>query len=461
MIVLFSSLATARGNVRLPAIFSDHMVLQQNQEAPVWGWAGRGERVRVSFAGREASAVADDNGCWMTKLSVPPADGKPGALVVQGGNRIVLNDVVAGEVWLCSGQSNMRFELSGALGAKEAIAGANHPMIRLFRARMWAAAEPQKDLEGKWTVCAPDTASQFSAVGFFFGRRLHQDLNVPVGMIDSTSGGTTAEAWTRRCTLEADPTRRNQVGPASKFFEAVARYDRELTEWQKTLAEKRTPLPPAPQSPFRGAGYPASSFYNAMIAPLVPFAISGVAWYQGEARTGQYERYGHSLSSFIHDWRSAWGKDFVFLVVQLPNIKPTWDFQIVREQQLKVSQAVPRVGLVVTIDVGDANDLHPRNKKPVGERLALAAESIAYGRDVVFSGPIFDRMQVEGGKIRSRFKGSSGRLLAQGGGDLKGFAVAGADRKFVSAKAWIEGDTVIVASPAVGSSVYKCEPLVL
>ncbi len=444
--MLVGAIPSAQGEVRLPQIFSHNMVLQQDRDVPVWGWADPGEKVSVSFAGREASTTTSPTGRWMLKLRVPPANGKPGTLVVQGRSRVVLNNVVAGEVWLCSGQSNMQFELRGASNAKEAIAGANFPMIRLFGVRMWAAAQPQQDLHGAWTVCSPDTTGGISAVGFFLGRRLHQDLKVPVGLIDSTSGGTAAEAWISQSTLEADPVLKSLVRPNPEFFKLLEQYDRDWAEWQKAQAEKRPTM--CPKSPFRGWGYPTSSFYNAMIAPLVPFPIKGVAWYQGEARTGRSQQYGHEFSALIRDWRSAWGEQSTFLVVQLPAIQPKWDWQITREQQDKVARTVPRVGLVVTIDVGDPGDLHSRNKEPIGDRLARAAEAIAYGRDVAYSGPVYDTMTMESGRIRLRFT-SSGHLAAQGGGELKGFTIAGAEQKFRPAQAVIEHDTVVVSSPGM------------
>ena len=439
----------ACGEVKLPAIFGHNMVLQQNRDVPVWGWAAPGEKITVSFAGRQAAATADGQGRWKTRLAVPPADGKPGDLVVEGNSRVIFTNVVAGEVWLCSGQSNMKFEVSGTVHAQEAIASANYPLIRLFVARMWAAPEPQPDLKGAWTVCSPATVGGVSAVGYFFGRDLHLALKVPVGIIDSTSGGTAAEAWISQPTLEADPVLKPLVHPDPEFFKTVDQYDRDWTEYQKAQAEKRNPMPPYPKPPFRGWGYPVSSFYNAMIAPLVPFAIQGAAWYQGEARTGRFTQYGHELSALIKDWRAAWGQgDFPFLVVQLPAISPVWNWALTREQQANVARTVPRTGLVVTLDVGDPNDLHPRNKEPVGQRLALVAEAMAYGKDVVAAGPTYEAMKVEGDKIRLTFQHTDGGLVAKDG-DLKGFVVAGTNRQFAAATARIDGATVLVSGAGI------------
>jgi sialate O-acetylesterase len=426
------------------------MVLQQKREAPVWGWAAPDEKITVAFAGHEASAVADAQGRWLTRLAVPLADGQPGELVVQGRNRVVFTNVVAGEVWLCSGQSNMKFQLGGITNAKAVIAAAEHPLIRLFVARMWAAPQPLPDLQGEWSVCSPATAAGVTAVGYFLARDLHAALGVPVGLIDSTSGGTAAEAWISQPTLEADPVLKSLVQPDPEFFQSVEQYDRDWTEYRKAQAERRTPLPPYPKPPFRGWGYPVSSFYNAMIAPLIPFAIQGVAWYQGEARTGRFGQYAHELSTLIRDWRARWGAgDFPFLIVQLPNINPTWNWPITREQQAIVARTLPRTGLVVTLDVGDPADLHPRNKEPIGRRLALIARALAYSQDVVHSGPVYESMTVDGNTVRLRFTQTDGGLAARDDGDLKGFVAAGTNQQFVAARARIEGDTVVVSAESV------------
>lgn len=438
--------AVARGEVKLPAIFGDNMVLQQGRTVPVWGWAEPGEKVKVTFAGRRASARADKTGTWRVKLRIPKADGKPAELIVQGANKIVFTNVVAGEVWLCSGQSNMKAGVGETTNGKEAIANANFPQIRMFQVGMWAAPQPLTDLRGRWVECSPGTVGGFSGVGYFFGRELHQALKVPVGLIDSSAGGTAAEAWISQPVLEADPVLKALIQPDPEYFQAVDVY----ADYLKAQEEKRTPMPPQPKFPFRGWGNPVSSFYNAMIAPLIPYGIKGVIWYQGEARTGRFFQYERELTALINDWRSQWGQDFPFLVVQLPRITPPWNWPITRETQLKVARALPNVGLAVTIDLQD-RDLHPKIKEPVGQRLALAARGIAYGEDVAYSGPLYDAMKVDGDKVRLSFKHIGGGLMAGEGGELKGFVIAGENREFVPAQAQIEGDTVVVSNTMVAA----------
>jgi sialate O-acetylesterase len=440
----------AQADLRLSAIFGDNMVLQQNVDAPVWGWAAPGRDVTVSLAGRQASGKADAQGRWQVKVPVPKADGKPLLLQVESGDeRVSLTNVLAGEVWLCSGQSNMKHPLHATQGGKEATASADNPAIRLFQVDMWCAPQPLDDLRGQWKISSPLTAGGFSAVGYYMGRELQRTLGIPVGIIDSTSGGTAAEAWISRDTLIADPQLKSLWREDPAFFATVTQYEKDRAEYDRAKLEKRNPLPPYPKTPFRGWGYPASSFYNAMIAPLSPFAIKGAAWYQGEARTGRPLQYEQELTTLIKDWRARWNQgDFTFLVVQLPRITPVWGWPPVREGQLNVSRKVPNVGLAVTIDLQDP-DLHPAIKEPVGKRLALAAMGLAYGRKADYTGPRLESFKVEENRVRLNFKSTDGGLVAAGGGDLQGFAIAGEDRQFVPAKAVIENDTLVITSPDV------------
>ncbi len=473
--LLMATSLLAQGELRLPAIFGHHMVLQAGVVAPVWGWAAPGQEVTVALAGRQVSGKADAAGRWRVDLPMPKADGQSLEFVVTAGaERVVFADVLAGEVWLCSGQSNMKMGVAGMTNGKEAVASAAFPSIRLFWVDMWCAPEPLTDLRGKWVVCSPDTVGQFSAVGYFFGRDLHQALKVPVGLIDSSAGGTTAEAWMNRSFLEADPQLKALVQPDPEFYAAYARYEKEWPEYQKAQAEKRNPMPPRPKAPFRGYSNPAASHYNAMIAPLIPYGIKGAVWYQGEARTARYFEYEHELTSLITDWRAEWrqgapalapgsGESLTFLVVQLPRITPIWNWCITRDMQLKVASTQPKVGLAVTIDLPDT-DLHPRIKEPIGQRLALAAQALAYGKAVEYSGPLFSAMQVVDDKIVLSFQHVGGGLVAAGGGELQGFVVAGEDRKFVPAQATIAGDTVVVSAkdvprPAAARYAFEDNPV--
>jgi sialate O-acetylesterase len=430
------------------------MVLQQGVEAPVWGRAAPGQDVTVSLAGRQVSGKANKEGRWRVHLPIPKADGKALEFLVKAGEeRVAFTNVLAGEVWLCSGQSNMKMGVKETANGQEAVSNATFPSIRLFKVDLWCAPEPLDDLRGQWVVCSPETVGAFSAVGYFFGCHLHQALKAPVGLIDSSAGGTTAEAWMNRSYLEADPYLKTLVQPDPEFYANYARYEKEWPQYQKALAEKRDPLPPAPKPPFRGYANPAASHYNAMLAPLIPYAIKGVVWYQGEAGTRRYFQYEQELTALIKNWRAEWGQgNFPFLVVQLPRITPPWNWPITREMQQKVARAQPNVGLAVTIDLPDT-DLHPRVKEPIGKRLSLAAQALFYGRAVDYSGPVFEGMNVESDKIRLSFKHVGGGLVAEGGGELKGFVMAGEDQKFYPARAAIEGAAVVVSAQDVPNPV--------
>ena len=453
-------------DVRLPAIFGDRMVLQQGIPAPVWGWAAAGERVTVSVADQSKTATAGADGRWRVALD-PLKPGDPVEMIVAGKNTITLKDVLVGEVWIGSGQSNMFFPLEKAANGPREVADAAFPAIRLFSVKMTIADEPKDDTEGSWSPCTPETAKSFSAVAYFFGRELHRTLNVPVGLIHCSWGGSPAEAWTSRETLEGDADFRPIL---ERWREAVedaagckATHERRLKEWkaavEKAKAEKsQLPTEPAllgPKGPF--PHHQPVGLWNGMIRPVAPFAIRGAIWYQGETNgaRGRGYQYRKLFPAMIGDWRRLWGEgDFPFLFVQLANfhdpdpgpVDSLW--AELREAQLLTLKASPNTGMAVIIDIGDAQDIHPVNKQDVGKRLALSALTGTYGKSVVGSGPIYESMAAEGGGIRLKFKHIGGGLEAKGG-PLKGFAVAGDDRKFVWAVAAIDGGTVVVSSPNV------------
>jgi sialate O-acetylesterase len=449
--------ALAPAEVRVPALFGDNMVLQRDQPVPVWGWSDPGDTVTVSFAGQTRQATAGADGRWLLRLDPMPASAEPRVLSVRsarGAAHPSFTNVLVGEVWICSGQSNMKASLAGTLGAANAIAAAGLPRLRLFDARMWAAPKPLTDVVGRWAESGPESAAGFSAVGFHFGRTLLEALDIPVGLIGSSAGGTAAEAWISEPALEKDARLKRLITPAPEFYKAVEEYGRTSTQyeaavkaWLKTYPRGPHPTPPA--TPFKGFGYPPASHYNAMIAPLVPFAMQGAIWYQGEARTGRYHEYAQDLSILIADWRSAWSRPFPFLIVQLPAILPRWDWPLVREAQLRVSQTVTNTGLAVTMDLGEPEDLHPKNKAPIGARLARVALGQVYRKPVVFSGPVLDSVATNGAALRLLFRHADG--LAARGGVLNGFEVAGADRHFVPAQARVDGAAVIVESKDVPS----------
>ena len=601
--------------VRLPAIISDNLVLQQGTKVRIWGSARAGERVTVTFQNKSAEAVADSQGHWQVFVG-PLKRGGPAELTVKGDNTLTIKNVLVGEVWLCSGQSNMEWPLANTIGATETLAQANYPEIRMFRVEHHTSAEPLTDLEGHWVVTTPDEAAHFTAVGYFFGRELYQRLKVPVGLINSSWGGTPAEAWTSHEALVSSPELKpildryesslNMLPQAKEAYaQALAQWEEKnlysdtgnkgetlgyadpatsTADWSKmdlpqqfetagllidgavwfrrvlelpaawagkdlvlnlppiddedvtyfngkkvgsigrdtpnSYSVPRKYVVPAalvhggrnviavrvfdsageggfsrggamsigpnegdvislrgawdykvelalePKHPDWGSRPEAvgvsnqnnpSVLYNAMIAPLVRFAIRGAIWYQGESNAGRAYQYRTLFPIMIRDWRSAWGHEFPFYFVQLANwhankAEPDEsDWAELREAQTMTLRE-PQTGMAVTIDIGDENDIHPRNKLDVGRRLAAWALAGTYGQKDIPSGPLFDRFTIEGDKIRIRFKHGAG-LKTRDGGVVKGFAIAGEDRRFVWADARIDGDAVVVSSPKVTKPV--------
>ncbi len=416
--------AAALAEVKLPRILSDHAVLQQGMEATIWGWAAPGEEVTVALATKKAVVKADDKGRWQLKIGTPKAGG-PYELVVAGrNNTITVKDLLVGEVWIGSGQSNMEMSVNGVNDARQEIAAANYPQIRLFTVNKKIADKPVDDCFGSWSDCNPRSVPGFSAVAYFFGRTLHQELKVPVGLINSSWGGTICEAWASREGLEGDDDFKPILDRAANFN---------------------------PNNPNQ-----ACVLYNGMVRPIVPFAIRGAIWYQGESNAGRAAQYKKLFPAMIRDWRKQWGQgDFPFLFVQLapfrygganPQMLPeAWEAQL---QTL----SLPNTGMAVTTDIGDIRDIHPKNKQEVGRRLALWALAKTYGKDVAYSGPLYDSCKVEGDKVRIKFKHAEDGLVAKGG-KLTHFTIAGKDEKFVPAEAAIDGQTVVVSSDKVKEPV--------
>jgi sialate O-acetylesterase len=599
------------GRPFLHQLFTDHVVLQRGVRFPVWGWTTPGARVSVRMNGKEASAIADERGRWTARLG-PFEAGGPHTLTVEGPQSVTLKDVLVGDVWLASGQSNMEMDITHVSDAQAEVARADHPLIRLFTVPKVASARPLDTVQARWMVCDPKTVAGggwggFSAVAYFFGRRLQRELNVPVGLIHTSWGGTAAEGWVSPEALASMPDFAPTVGELEKVWAdsktTPAEFDKVMEDWwakndpgsaaSPSWADasfdasgwKRMRLPQAweeaglpgfdgvvwfrrtfelpadwagrdlllslgpiddrdttyvngvrvgalsqwdtPRS-YRvaarllrpglntvavrvldtgvgggifgepaqlriepadsGVGTPVSlsgewSYrasvalgdlkeqppqqggndysvpnirYNGMIAPLLPFAVKGAIWYQGETNVGRAAQYERLLPVLVRDWRARFQVgEFPFFIVQLANYlerrEAPFDSEWarLREAQLRVSQSVPNSGLAVTIDIGDAKDIHPKNKLDVGERLALVALAKVYGRNLEYSGPVYRRMKVEGERVRLTFDHAGGGLSAKGGGALKGFAVAGTDGRFVWAEASIEGDEVVVWSPQV------------
>jgi sialate O-acetylesterase len=589
-----------RAEVRPVSLFGDHAVLQRGIKIPVWGAASDGERVTVELAGQSATTVARD-GRWRVDLE-PLEPGGPLTMTIAGTNKIVLNDIMIGDVWICSGQSNMERQLGPRppqkpiIGWEQAVAQADYPRIRQFYVPNRIAFEPQADCDGSWTICSPQTAADFCAVGFFFARDLYKAVDVPIGLLFTAWGGTVAEAWTSAASLETMPDFKDAVEAVQKMKpdrETVDDYAKRLAAWftrydpgsaeglgwaapdldvsawgqmdlpvnweqaslpdfdgvvwfrkvidvpaswsgkeavlnlgpiddqdttwvngvevgstddwqavrtykvpasvlkagqnviairvldtggggglfgrpdQVTLEgsegelslagswsyKASAALADAPGVPRRPGSTPniATVLYNGMIAPLQPYAIKGAIWYQGESNNDRPLQYQTLFPLMIADWRRAWGQgDFPFLFVQ---IAPYKDLSPeIREAQFLTLSKSPNTAMVVTTDVGDANDIHPANKVPVGARLALAARALAYGEKIEYSGPLYKGITIKGNRIVVSFTHTGSGLVAKGGA-LKGFVIAGADMQFVPAQARIVGDTVEVWSDAIAKPV--------
>jgi len=463
-ILTLAAVIGARADVTLPALLADHMMIQRGLPVHVWGMAAEGEPVSVTFRGNTQSTTADSIGLW--SLYLPPGEaGGPFELTVKGNNRITLKDVLVGDIWVASGQSNMEFTVKEGMHAEAEIAGADHPRIRLFHVKNKVAHHPLDDVAAEpWTACTPESVSGFSAVAYYFGRHVHEKLGVPVGLIETSWGGTPAEAWTSLRALSRDAS----LMPVFAWWanmndQAVTHQlqrEKELNEWRRAVDRAKTEgkQPPGfPWEPNMENSWMPSGLYNAMIAPLTRLPIKGVIWYQGEsnASSERASLYAHLFETMIQDWRHSWGQgDFPFLFVQLANFKTGAD---ARWPELRDAQrqtlALANTGMAVTIDIGNRDDIHPKNKQDVGLRLALAARAIAYGEKIEFSGPLFRQATPEGHSMRVWFD-HGGRGLVAKGGELTGFEIAGADRKFVPAEAVIAGATVAVSSASVSTPVY-------
>jgi sialate O-acetylesterase len=456
-----------RADVRLPQIFGDHMVLQRKQPIPVWGWADPGEKVSVRLNDETAATTAGADGKWTVKLPAQKAGG-PLELAVSGKNTITLADVHIGEVWLCSGQSNMQWTVAASSDFEKEQAAAKYPRIRHIAIPRRPAGFPQDDVEADWTVCSPETVANYTAVGYFFGRSLHKELDVPVGLVNSSWGGTRIEPWTPTCGFAgkpklADILRQVELtNPANAAYQQkLGGYLKGLETWlgeAKSALKNESPLNPPPAYPAEiqplTSHQSPTTLYNGMIHPLVPFAIRGAIWYQGESNHTEGMLYFHKMKALIGGWRQVWSQgEFPFLYVQIapfqygnesPSILPIfWEAQ-------NKSLEIPGTGQVVVHDIGDLQDIHPRNKQDVGRRLALIALATTYGREgTVYSGPTFKSLAVEGNKLRVTFDHVGGGLVSRDGKPLDWFEIIGEKTDFVKAKAVIDGDSVVLSSPEV------------
>jgi len=454
------------------SLFSDNMVLQHGVTVPVWGIADVNENITIEFCGQKVSTVAK-NGRWFIKLK-PLNPGGPFDMIIKGDNTVKINNILVGEVWVCSGQSNMARMLGPhpvqkpiVNYQKEVNDAVNYPQIRQFTVALKASANKLEDVHGKWMVCDTNTVKSFSAVGFFFARALIQKLkNIPIGLIFSAWGGTPAEKWTSRTALEENDELKSILADYEKsildYPTVVAKFNLEkdslLNKWKvdslKAIANnKYLPLWLRPKTPVKPEySGDCGGLFNAMIAPLIPYSIKGVIWYQGENNVSKPKQYQTLFPAMIADWRKSWDiGDLPFLFVQVApfkNLTPE-----IREAQLLSWKKTPNTAMTVIVDYGDSADIHPANKKPVGERLALSAEAIAYKQKVAFSGPIYSSMEIAGNTIILNFDYVNKGLIVKGGDKLADFVIAGADKKFVPAKAIIRGNQIIVSSDKVTNPI--------
>ncbi len=471
--VLFATSAgLAMADIQLPSIISDHMVLKKGSKIPIWGKAEPGEAVKVTLGDASAKATADSSGKWTASLDLSESKAGPFTLSISGKNQIAINDVLVGEVWLASGQSNMAFLLSAANDAEKEIANSANQKIRQFRVERTEAAEPSDNCKGAWTVAGPETTPMFSAVAYFFAKRLQKELGKPVGIINSSVGGTPCEAWTSPQAIDTVP---------------------HLKEARETaLQALKNPEPPAAGK--KGARKKSnrphsepSCLFNGMINPVIPYALSGAIWYQGEANVLRAWQYRTAFPMMITDWRTQWKQgDFPFYFCQIAgfdrnNLPELADCPMaeLREAQ-SLALKLPNTGQAVLIDVGEKGDIHPKNKQTPGDRLAIIALANKYGRKIPFSGPVFQSKTTEGNKIRLKFSHINGGLVAKelpatiniatkdkktGEGkteplvrkspnsELEGFAIRGEDKTWVWADAKIDGDSVVVWSDKVPKPV--------
>lgn len=471
------SAASLRADPTPAWLFTDGAVLQRGQPVPVWGRAESGEAITVIIAtptGKavaSAKTIADRDSAWQVRLPAMQAGG-PFTLTIAGKKTITLTDILIGDVWLCSGQSNMEWRLGELQNSAQAIATAAIPGLRFLtvprntQARLARLGQARTSEPAHWVASDSATASAFSATAFYFGRQLRQDEHVPIGLINASVGGTMVELWTPESELRQLPSLPpmlmqldSAVAAFPKQFEA---YRAALDQWYdiRQRAKPGDSVPPQPQpvwDPLQTRGYGPAMLYNGMIAPLVPYGIRGVVWYQGESNAPQQpESYQSLLEGMIHSWRTVWRQtNLPFLIVQLPNLNESvqsrGDWAALREAQWKVVNAVPNTGLIVTIDIG--GDLHPPDKLTVGQRLSrLARATVYHEKNISFMGPVYHGMRVEGNTIRLHFTTNGNALIAKGTA-LSGFLIAGADHRFVPGTARIDGADVIVSSPDIAAPV--------
>lgn len=462
LLVLCGIAATASAEIRLPGMLSDHAVLQRNAPIHIWGWADPGEKLTVNFHDQTISTVATKFGEWSLWL-MPERAGGPYVLTIDGSSKVNVNDLLVGDVWFASGQSNMEIPLNGfpnsavIKNAKEEIAHANLPQVRLIHFKEKSSDVPLNDVTARWTECTPETAAPFSAVAYFFGRELQQREHVPIGLIDATWGGTPIDSWISLTTLGDDASLMPVFANRARFAEDQVRLDQIKTSEKNEDAaalSAHQPLPEHHWHPEEDSWLPAG-LYNGMIAPATAYTIKGAIWYQGETDSSSERAplYHRLFPALISDWRARWKEgNFPFLFVQISSFSsPQEIWGEIRDAQRR-TLSVAGTAMAVSLDVGLVNNVHPPDKQTVAARLALAARATVYGENIEFSGPLYRQTTTEGSALRVWFDHAEG--LRSTGTNVESFEVAGEDHRFVPATAKIEGETVVVSSTAVSTPRY-------
>lgn len=447
---------------RLAAVFNDHMVLQRGIPVPVWGWADPGSKIAVSFNGQHVETTTGQDGKWQLRLAPLscPSNNSPQALTVRGNDgEISRGDILVGDLWICGGQSNMAFKLNRATNADAAIQAANDPFIRICRAtgKRTAHGQPAPDdlQSADWEIATPASVPEFSAVGYFFGVALRKSTGVPIGLLDTSVGGTPMRCWMSRAAMESDPELRPEVercdAEAKDYLELMDQYQRQLAFYQKKAggSDMNTAKPIKPKNP--DSSYRMSYLYASIIRPLQPLAIKGLIWYQGEANSSRYQVFEKQFSTLISEWRRDWGQgDFPWLFVQLAPYSDVKGRLVPRTWEAQANaRKIPNTAMVISLDCGAADNIHPPDKQPIGQRLALAARAIAYGQDVNWHSPDFKSLEKRGKDLVVRFDHIGAGLVAKES-PLKYFTIAGDDGKFVAAGARLSADnSVTVSSPEI------------
>lgn len=482
--VLFFVSANLCADVKMPSFFSDNMVLQRDIPLNIWGLASPEEKVTVSFAGQTVSATAGTDGKWAVKLQPVQLNKEAQELSVSGKNKLSFKNVLVGDVWVCSGQSNMAWVVSNTINAKDEIAASENPLIRHILVATSISLYPKDDLNcSKWNLASPSTTGGFTAAGYYFAREIVKETGVPIGLINTSWGGTRIEPWTDAAAFRNIPELKSISEQVDSWIpttetgrKTFLKYIEDMKGWtpvaEVAIKDGKNP-PPVPPSPGMGNTQASPTMiFNNMVNPIVKYGIKGAIWYQGEANGGEGEIYTHKMNALISGWRALWAQgDFPFYYVQLANYQNSnpdnaaggdgW--AKVREAQLKTMPVVKNTGMAVIIDIGEAGDIHPKNKQDVGKRLAAWALAKDYGKKVVFSGPLFKDLKIEGNKAVISFDNIGGGLIAgkkdglaplkETADKLKGFAIAGADKKWYWADAVVQGETIALLSDKVAEPV--------